>query len=93
MPDAQTLNSVLNAYGVSASSVSGGGGINWGYWMANIIFGIIGMCAFMYGKKEKSFRPMLIGISLMFYPWFVTNAFWTIITGIGLTAALFYWRE
>ena len=48
MPDAQTLNAVLGAYG--ASGLSGGGGINWGYWIANILFGIIGWFAFIHGK-------------------------------------------
>jgi hypothetical protein len=91
MPDAQTLNSILNSYGVSG--LSDGGGINWGYWIANILFGIIGWYAFMHGKREKSWRPMAIGIVLMVYPYFVSNAILTFAIGIALTAALFFWRE
>ena len=53
MPDTQTLNAVLNAYGVS-NPLSSGGGFNWWNIVANIIFGIIGWYAFMHGKKEKS---------------------------------------
>jgi len=92
MPDAQTLNAVLGAYGASGLTGSGGG-INWGYWVANILFGIIGWYAFMYGKREKSWRPMVIGIVLMVYPYFVSNALLTFAIGIALTAALFFWRE
>ena len=70
-----------------------GGGINWGYWVANIIFGIIGWYAFIHGKKEKSWRPMVIGIVLMVYPYFVTNTYLTFAVGIALTAALYFWKE
>jgi len=92
MPDTQTLNSVLSAYGVSGLTGSGGG-INWGYWVANIIFGIIGWYAFIHGKREKSWRPMVIGIVLMVYPYFITNTFWAFAIGFALTAALYYWRD
>jgi len=92
MPDAQTLNAVLKSYGVSGG-LSGDGGINWGYWIANILFGIIGWYAFIHGKREKSWRPMLIGILMMIYPYFVTNTYLTFGIGIALCAALYFWRE
>ncbi len=92
MPDAQTLNAVLNAYGVS-SPLGSGGGINWWNIMGGIIFSIIGWYAFMHGKREKSMRPMVIGIVLMVYPYFVSNTFLVFAIGIGLTAALYFWRE
>jgi len=93
MPDAQTVNSVLSAYGLS-NAVGGqaGGGINWGYWIANILFGIVGWYAFLHGKRENSWRPMVIGILLMFYPYFITNTFLTFAIGIALSAALYFWR-
>ena len=92
MPDAQTLNAMLNAYGVS-NPLGSGGGINWGYWIANILFGIIGWYAFIHGKREKSARPMVIGIILMVYPYFVSNTILVFVIGIALTAALYFWRE
>ena len=92
MPDSQTLNAVLGAYGFS-NPASSGGGINWGYWIANILFGIIGWYAFMYGWKNKNIRPSVIGLVLMFYPYFVSNTILTFAIGIALTAALFFWRE
>jgi hypothetical protein len=92
MPDSQTLNTLLNTYGI-ANPISGGGGINWGYWIANIFFGIIGWYAFIYGWKHKSIRPSVIGIVLMVYPYFVSNTFFAFAIGIALTAALYFWRE
>jgi hypothetical protein len=91
LPDAQTLNEVLKSYGVS--NLAGSGGIDWGYWIANILFGIIGWYAFIHGKREKSWRPMVIGIVLMVYPYFVSNTLLTFAIGIALTAALYFWRE
>ena len=92
MPDAQTLNEVFQAYGVS-NPLSGGGGINWWNIMGGIIFSIIGWYAFIHGKREKSFRPMVIGIALMVYPYFVSNTLLFFAIGIVLTAALYFWRE
>jgi len=92
MPDDQTLNEVLKAYGV-ANPLTAGGGINWWNIMGGIIFGIIGWYAFMHGWKQKSIRPSIIGIALMIYPYFVPNTILFYIIGIALTAALYYWRE
>ena len=57
--------------------------------MASIVFGSIGMGVFVYGKKQSSFKALVIGILLMLYPYFVQNpiALWTI--GAVLVAALF----
>ena len=60
---------------------------------ACIIFGGIGFAAFLYGKKNKFFRPMIIGIALMTYPYFISGTFFLYLVGIVLTAALYFWRE
>ena len=60
---------------------------------ACIIFGSIGLGAFIYGKKNVSWRPMVIGIALMVYPYFFSRTFLIYIIGIILTAALYFWRE
>ena len=57
------------------------------------IFGAIGFVAFIYGKKNKFFRPMIIGIALMAYPYFISGTFFIYLVGITLTAALYFWRE
>lgn len=60
---------------------------------AYIIFGAIGLGVFMYGKKSRLFRPMLIGVALMAYPYFISGTFFLYLVGIALTAALYFWRE
>lgn len=92
MPDAQTLNSVLSSYGIS-NSIGAGGGFNWWNLISGIIFGIVGWYAFLHGKREKNWRSMVIGISLMVYPYFVPNTTLAIAIGLALCAALYFWRE
>ena len=60
---------------------------------ACIIFGAIGFAVFLYGKKNKFFRPMIIGAALMVYPYFISGTFFLYFVGIALTAALYFWRE
>lgn len=58
-----------------------------------IIFGAIGMGAFVYGRKSAQLRPIVLGIALMVYPYFV-SATWLVFTiGAALTAGLFVFRE
>mgnify|MGYP003392925655 CR=1 FL=1 len=58
-----------------------------------IIFGAIGSAVFLYGKKNKFLRPMVIGVALMAYPYFISGTFLIYLVGIALTAALYFWRE
>jgi len=59
---------------------------------AGLIFGSIGFVAFIYGKKIASFRPMVIGIVLMVYPYFISGTLFLYLIGIVLTVALYFWR-
>jgi hypothetical protein len=61
--------------------------------VAYIIFGAIGFVAFAYGKKNTFWRPMVIGLALMGYPYFVSETLPIYLIGIALTAALYFWRE
>jgi hypothetical protein len=58
-----------------------------------ILFGGIGFVAFSYGKKSALFRPMVIGLALMLYPYFVPRTLGIYLVGIALTAALYFWRD
>ena len=57
------------------------------------VFGGIGFVAFVYGKKERNFKPLSIGIALMGYSYFFTSTLWLYIGGIGLCLLLYYWRD
>ena len=61
--------------------------------IAGILFGSIGLGAFIYGKKQSSVRIIMIGVGLMAYPYFVSNAVLVYVIGIALTVALFIFRD
>lgn len=69
-----------------------GGFSLWGL-IGGFLFGGIGFVAFVYGKKNSEFRPMIIGILLMAYPYFLHGTLALYLVGIGLTAALYIFRE
>ena len=55
---------------------------------ASIIFSSIGLAAFIYGKKQSSFKALVIGVILMIYPYFVPNTVAVYAIGTILTVAL-----
>ena len=64
--------------------------------LAGVLFGMIGFVAFNYGRKNESFRAMGIGAALMIYPYLVPESAPAIVLygiGVGLTAALFLFRD
>ncbi len=64
-----------------------------GVLFGGLVFGVIGMGVFMYGKKQARFSPLAIGVALMVYPYFVDRAWlvWTI--GVALCAGLYVFRD
>ena len=60
---------------------------------AGVLFGGIGVAAFLYGKKQASFKPMIIGGVLMAFPYFIANTIALYAVGALLTAALFIFRD
>ena len=81
-------NMILGATGMPSASSFNIAGL-----AANLIFGAIGLIAFVYGKKQSSWVPMVIGIILMVYPYFVGGTFLLYGIGIALTACLYFFRE
>ncbi len=89
MPNEQEMNSTLSAYGINLSGPS----FTFENIMAGIIFGIIGMAALKYGHKERAYRPALIGITLIVYPYFISNTILLYCIGVAVTSLLYFWRE
>lgn len=87
----EVMRTYLNAYGVEGGV--GGGGSFLAKAIAWIIFGCIGFVAFIYGKKQASWKPLVIGIALMVYPYFFSGTLALYGVGTALTAVLYFWRE
>lgn len=60
---------------------------------AAILFGAIGMAAFVYGKKSGNLKPIILGIALMAYPYFIPQTWLLYLVGVLLTGSLFVWKE
>lgn len=60
--------------------------------MWGIVFGSIGLGFFVYGKKQKAIIPILSGIGLMVFPYFISNIYVMILTGIVLAALPYFVR-
>ena len=57
-----------------------------------VLFGLVGFAAFRYGRKNSEPRPLFIGVALMAYGYFVTNAWVSLAIGSALTLARFFPR-
>lgn len=60
---------------------------------ADILFGLIGLVAFNYGRKNTLFRPMVTGLALMVFPYVVDRTWVLYLVGLLLCATLFLWRD
>ncbi|MEA3188398.1 MAG: hypothetical protein QOD99_2228 [Chthoniobacter sp.] len=61
--------------------------------IAGLLFSGIGFVAFVYGKKMTLWKPMVVGILLMGYPYFIYDTRLVYGIGIALTAGLYFFRD
>lgn len=58
-----------------------------------ILFGAIGLAAFLHGKRNSRPLPILVGLALMAFPYFVSDGLTTFLIGVALCALLYFVRE
>ena len=94
------LGAVLQDYSklgeVSQNVVSGSfgmGDMGMAKIIAYLVFGAIGFSVFIYGKKNAAIKPMIIGILLMGYTYFVTGTLAIYLIGAALLALLYFLRD
>jgi len=57
-----------------------------------VLFGAIGLGFFTYGKKQKAAVPLIAGIALLVFPYFIANVYMLVLTGIALVALPYFVR-
>jgi len=57
-----------------------------------MVFGAIGFGFFMYGRRQKAVVPLVTGIALFIFPYFVTNAYVLVLSGCALMAVPYFVR-
>ena len=54
--------------------------------MLSVLFSSIGAGYFLYGKRQRQVVPLLTGLILCVYPYFLSNGYALVIVGVLLTA-------
>lgn len=57
-----------------------------------VLFGAIGLGFFTYGRKQKAVVPLLTGIALFIFPYFMPNIYALLIVGVILVAVPYFIR-
>ncbi len=57
-----------------------------------MVFGAIGLGFFIYGKKQKEVVPLITGIVLFMFPYFISNVYLLVIVGVILVALPYFVR-
>jgi len=60
------------------------------FW--GLLFGAIGLGFFVYGRRQKAVVPLVCGLTLMVFPYFVTNTILLVAIGIALTVLPYFIR-
>lgn len=63
---------------------------SWLLW--GILFGSVGLGYFLYGKREKAVVPMVCGLLLMIFPYFVEGTIPLVGIGIALAVIPYFVR-
>ena len=58
-----------------------------------IVFGAIGMGAFFHGMRRGLAKPMILGVVLMIYPYFISDGTLVFVIGAALSYLLYLFRE
>ncbi len=55
-----------------------------------VLFSSIGLGFFIYGRKQRAVVPLVCGIVLMIYPYFVPNVIVLVVIGIVMSAVPYF---
>ncbi len=57
-----------------------------------LLFGSAGLGFFLYGKKQQAIVPLLCGLALMVFPYFVSSTILLVAIGVVLIALPYFVR-
>ena len=60
-------------------------------WLG-MLFGAIGLGFFVYGRRQRAPIPLVCGIGLMVFPYFVSIGWWMVGIGAALMAVPYFVR-
>jgi hypothetical protein len=57
-----------------------------------LLFGSIGLGFLVYGKSQRAVMPLVCGLALMAFPYFVSNTILLVAIGLVLMALPYFFR-
>ena len=60
--------------------------------MLSVLFSAIGAGYVLYGRRQRQVVPLLTGLALCVYPYFLANGFALVVVGLLLTAVPWFLR-
>lgn len=71
------------------------GDLSFSVWalVAGLVFGTLGWWIFRHGKRNQNPRNIYSGLTLMIYPYFITNTLLSWLIGIALCGYVYYYWE
>jgi hypothetical protein len=60
------------------------------FW--GLLFSSIGLGYFIYGKRQHAPVPLVCGLALMVFPYFVSSAWTVVLVGAGLMSIPYFLR-
>jgi hypothetical protein len=83
----------LKVFPVADRLLAKGGMLIQAWLLWGLLYGSIGLGFFIYGRKQRAPIPLLCGIALMVFPYFVTNIVLLVAIGALLIAIPYFFRE
>ena len=62
------------------------------YIAGAVLFGLLGLAAYRYGKKTERSRTKWLGVTLMLYPYVVSQTWLMYVIGVALCAGVYFDR-
>ena len=60
--------------------------------MLSVLFGALGAGYALYGRKQRALAPLISGVALIVFPYFVTGGLMTLVVGAVISAVPYFWR-
>jgi hypothetical protein len=64
-----------------------------GVLLWGLLFSSIGLGFFLYGKKQRAAVPLVCGLVLMIYPYFIPNVIALVVIGLVLIAVPYFFKS
>ena len=64
-----------------------------GILLWGLLFSSIGLGFFLYGRKQRAVVPLVCGLVLMIYPYFIPNVIALVAIGVVLIAVPYFFKS